>query len=142
MQKIVIANDISSIGAYNFYMNPNDNKYDHYTINNITLPDSLVSIGAHAFENEAKIQSIAIPQKVTSIGLSAFAGCTSLKTVNCYCDPNTLTWAIGNSGLPSDCVIHFKQTYDTQAIRTKFAGYTLEFDLTHNPNTFYANKKS
>lgn len=51
------------------------------TINSITLPDSLTSIGDCAFEYCSSLTSIVIPDGVTSIGNWAFSGCTSLTDI-------------------------------------------------------------
>ncbi|MDY4412544.1 MAG: leucine-rich repeat domain-containing protein, partial [Eubacteriales bacterium] len=44
----------------------------------LTIPDSVTSIGKYAFYNCSGLTSITIPDSVTSIGNSAFSGCTSL----------------------------------------------------------------
>lgn len=51
-------------------------------LNDITLPESLVSIGYSAFENCKSLVSAYIPPKVEDIGGRAFAGCTNLLTVS------------------------------------------------------------
>ena len=47
-------------------------------ITNITIPDSVTTIGAYAFGWCSSITSITIPDSVTWIGESAFIGCSSL----------------------------------------------------------------
>ena len=47
----------------------------------ITIPDSVTSIGACAFEGCTSLAEITIPDSVTSIGERAFSGCESLKKV-------------------------------------------------------------
>ena len=47
-------------------------------ITSITIPNSVTSIGAQAFQNCSSLTSISIPDSVTSIGQYAFADCTSL----------------------------------------------------------------
>ena len=50
-------------------------------IAHITLPDSLQTVGAGAFEYCDSLTSVAIPDAVASIGSDAFAGCVNLQTV-------------------------------------------------------------
>ena len=49
-------------------------------LNSITLPDSVQSIGARAFENSA-LESITLPASLRSIGEKAFSSCGSLRYV-------------------------------------------------------------
>ena len=49
---------------------------------NTTLPNSVTSIGEHAFNGCADLTSIDIPNSVTNIGKGAFYGCTSLANIN------------------------------------------------------------
>ena len=48
----------------------------------ISLPASLKTIGACAFENCRSIKSINIPKNTSSIDATAFKGCTSLSSIN------------------------------------------------------------
>ncbi len=54
-----------------------------------TLPDSLTSIGNHAFSNCKSLKVISLPESVTSIGSYAFRYCSSLKTVDI---PDSVTY--------------------------------------------------
>lgn len=47
----------------------------------LTLPNSVTSIGDYAFEDCAGLTSITIPNSVTSIGYGAFNGCTGLTSI-------------------------------------------------------------
>lgn len=48
---------------------------------NITLPDSITSIGEMAFFHCSSLKSITIPDGVTSIGDNTFMWCSSLKSI-------------------------------------------------------------
>ena len=50
-------------------------------IGDITIPNSVVSIGNNAFSGCIGLTSVIIPNSVTSIGNSAFYGCSGLKSV-------------------------------------------------------------
>lgn len=46
-----------------------------YDVENVLLPEGLISIGSGAFRGCRKLTTITIPQSVTNIGLSAFSDC-------------------------------------------------------------------
>ena len=45
------------------------------------IPESVTSIGSHAFSGHTSLTSITIPKSVTSIGWYAFCGCSSLSSI-------------------------------------------------------------
>lgn len=55
---------------------------DKEKVTNITLPNTLTSIGDFTFVHYRDLTSVTIPQSVTSIGESAFEGCRKLTTIN------------------------------------------------------------
>jgi hypothetical protein len=59
----------------------------------VTIPDSVISIGNSAFYGCSGLTSITIPDSVTSIGSSAFSGCSELTSITIG---NSVT-SIGNS---------------------------------------------
>ncbi len=52
------------------------------TMESITLPSNLETIGDYAFYDCNSLKNIALPAKVSSIGESAFGNCGSLKTIS------------------------------------------------------------
>ena len=54
--------------------------YRCYSLKNITIPDSVTSIGNEAFAG-CSMKSITIPDSVTSIGWGAFTGCSELTNI-------------------------------------------------------------
>ena len=51
------------------------------TLENITIPNGVTSIGAYSFYNCVKLTEIAIPNSVTSIGKYAFYNCSGLTSI-------------------------------------------------------------
>ena len=72
------------------------------SLTSITIPDSVTSIGNRAFWGCTSLTSITIPDSVTSIGEYAFSGCTSLTGVYIY---NISAW----------CSIKF-ESYDSNPL--------------------------
>ena len=66
--------------AKNFYLNA-------VLVTALTIPDSVTSIGANAFDGCDGLTSITIPDSVTSIGASAFYNCNGLTI---YCEATSL----------------------------------------------------
>ena len=60
--------------AHNIYLNG-------ALVTNLTIPDSVTSIGGAAFSGCSGLTSVTIPDSVTSIGGSAFSGCSGLTSV-------------------------------------------------------------
>ena len=66
---------VTSIGDYAF---SKGETYD-FTITDITIPDTVNTIGAYAFYNLRALTEIVIPDSVTTIGEGAFHKCISVK---------------------------------------------------------------
>ena len=63
---LIIGDNITKIGSYKFEKN---------IFANITIPNSVTSIGKGAFRNSTSLLSLNIPDSVTTIGEEAFNGC-------------------------------------------------------------------
>jgi hypothetical protein len=76
----------------------------------VTIPGSITSIGAQAFQNCASLTALTIPGSVATIGSNALGGCVNLAAITC----------LGNA--PSTDPTAFQG--DTKARITYFAGKT------------------
>ena len=54
---------------------------DSISLTDITIPDSVTSIGSYAFSGCSSLESIVLSDSVTSIGSHAFSGCSSLESI-------------------------------------------------------------
>ena len=59
-----------------------DNAFWNCTLENVTIPDSVVSIGVDAFCSCSNLTSITIPNSVTYIDIYAFESCRNLANIN------------------------------------------------------------
>ncbi len=75
INKLYIKNGVTHIGAHAF-----EDYYFKYPYPSVELPNSVVSIGGHAFYN-SDIGSITIPDSVTYIGEETFMRCSELSSV-------------------------------------------------------------
>lgn len=81
---ITIGDNVTTIPAYAF---------GGWHVTSIILPNSVTSIGDHAFSGCHCLNTINIPNAVTTIGMYAFAGCRLTTIVI----PNSVTFIDGNA---------------------------------------------
>ena len=72
------------------------------SLTNITIPDSVTSIGDSAFSSCSSLTSVTIPDRVTSIGSNAFYGCSSLENIYYTGDINSWVQIYGLDDLMSE----------------------------------------
>ena len=82
----------------------------------VTLPESLITIGAHTFNRCSAVKKFDIPQSVTTIGVNAFTYCTNLSVFICRAiTPPTIASSFTGSSadlkiyVPDDSVEAYKQ---------------------------------
>lgn len=71
--------------------------FDRCNIENITIPECIVSIGTSAFIGCDNLTNITIPKNVTSIGGGVFGGCRNLE--NIYVDAENTSYYVKNNCL-------------------------------------------
>jgi len=103
-------NDIAAWCKINFYDSSSNPLYyaKHLYLNgeelkDLTIPNSVTSIGSYAFYVCSNLTAVTIGSGVTSIGNYAFSGCTGLTDVYCYAEnvPSADSYAFENSSIPS-----------------------------------------
>lgn len=80
IKKVVLDNNITSIGEYAFYNCKN--------LTSINIPSGIKKIGKYAFSYCSNLSSVTIPNGVTEITYNSFAGCGSLNSIVI---PNSVT---------------------------------------------------
>ena len=82
----------------------------------ITIPNSVKSIGDYAFQDCRSLTSITIPNSVKQIGSCPFSGCNQLKDIYCYATtPPKCYYSFGD--IDNNCRIHVpKGTLDSYRV--------------------------
>ena len=74
LHHVIVEDSVTSIRKYAFSIDIDEET----SLAGITLPNSVTSIGDHAFGNCSRLTSITLPDSVTSIGDGAFEGCSGM----------------------------------------------------------------
>lgn len=90
--------EIGSFNEFKFFThltNIEDNAFNGSTVTGITLPESIKSIGDHAFANCNNLTTFNVPASVETIGVGPFSDCASLKTINVATNNSNFTSSSG-----------------------------------------------
>lgn len=80
----IIPDGVTDIGDRAFYAGMASDQMTTSQLENVTIPDSVTSIGGAAFASCSGLTDVVIPASVTSVGWSAFENCTGLVNAALY----------------------------------------------------------
>ncbi len=99
--------------------------YGCSSLTSVTIPNSVTSVGSSAFDNCSSLTSVTIPNSVTSIGGYAFSRCSSLTSVTI---PNSVTsigdWAFYECSSLTSITIPNSVTSIGQGAFSSYTGLT------------------
>ena len=95
------------------------------------IPNSITSIGSHAFSGCSSLTSVTIPNSVTTIGSWAFFGCIGLKIITSYIPKpfaieSSVCWSDVTKGIPVYVPAGTKQNYESTSGWDYFSNF-IEF---------------
>ncbi len=79
--KVTLPDNVTSIGSYAFYGCSLLSKFNSDKEGSLVVPSSYSNIGSYAFSNLVLITDITVPDSVTTIGLGTFKGCSGLVNI-------------------------------------------------------------
>ena len=111
-------------------------------LTSITIPNSVTSIGDHAFSDCSGLTSVTIPNSVTSIGYKAFDCCIGLTSVTCLVEnvPTTNTNAFKNVNIGNVILVvpaGSIAAYQAAAPWSGFGQITDQTDISQIDNVIY-----
>lgn len=101
LETVELGNKIKSLNASKYYYYSNQSLYEYQygffegctNLKNITIPNSVATIGDDAFANCTSLKDIEIPDSVTSIGGGVFYNCSALKSAKLSDSITTLSFS-------------------------------------------------
>lgn len=85
LTKVIISEGIKAIGAYgddaSVYYDSSAPFFGCSNLQSVTIPDTVITIGAYAFAQCSNLTNIAIPNSVATLHRGAFYGCRKLNEV-------------------------------------------------------------
>ena len=124
LTNIVLPEDVSIEGTLSTVTSIAPNAFLNSSLQSISFPESLTSIGDQAFRNCDNLTSITIPSSVLSVGANAFANCAKLESAyvhNTTVLHSTTFAGSTSSGQPTRITIQIKSFTDmvyTGTVRT------------------------
>ncbi|MBQ9521358.1 MAG: leucine-rich repeat protein [Oscillospiraceae bacterium] len=116
IKTVEIQSGVTAVGNCAFY----SYYYSYPNLTAVSLPNTLTSIGAYAFQCCAALASVTIPDSVTSIGQAAFGACNALTSV---------TIPSGVEQIESDAFGNCEKLTLTVTDRTPGYGYALRENI-------------
>ncbi len=114
LENIVIPCQLNGLPVTAIETDNDDPFCSNTVLKTVALLDTVLTLGASAFENCAALEAILIPASVTAIGNDAFAHCTGLQDV--YFNGTPSQWNKITIGSGNDCLtgatIHYIQSGD------------------------------